>query len=89
MHTTRRPDVIARVRRASRAPLPESERRQLDLLVAGLGPIAAARSLGVKVGTLHSARTGADVNPSTRATMQASGWLLPSEGTSNEQCAAL
>lgn len=77
-YTTKRPDVIARARRQprpSRAPLPESERVQLERLAVSMGPIAAARALGVKVDTLHSARSGAPINPSTREAMLASGWL--------------
>lgn len=79
-YTAKRPDVIQRSRRQSRprrAPLPESEQVQLERMACSMGPIAAARALGVKVDTLHSARSGAPVNPSTRSTMLASGWLLP------------
>lgn len=79
-YTNKRPDVIQRARRASRpsrAPLPEVERVQLDGLAASLGPIAAARALGITVNTFHSARSGAPINPSTREAMIARQWLQP------------
>lgn len=50
-------------------------------VIAGLGPITAAPSLGVKVDTLKSAASGRDVNPSTRATLIASCWLKESLAT--------
>jgi DNA-binding CsgD family transcriptional regulator len=70
-----------RQRPERRAALPEVERRQLLRLAAGLGPIAAARALGITVNTFQAALSGAAINPSTRATMLNSGWLLSEEST--------
>jgi hypothetical protein len=58
-----------------RAPLVDQERAALRRLMANLGPNIAARTLGIKPSTLHSAALGNDVNPSTARQLHESYWF--------------
>jgi hypothetical protein len=64
-----------RTRRQNRAPLAESERQQLARLGASLGPLVAARTVGLDFETFKAAVAGNAINPSTAERIRSSGWL--------------
>jgi len=81
-YTNKRPDAIQRTRRRqrpSRAPLAESERQQLARLGASLGPLVAARTVGLDFETFKAAVAGNAINPSTAAKLRNSPWLANTE----------
>lgn len=77
MQRARRADK--RTRRQNRAPLAEAERQQLARLGASLGPLVAARTVGLDFETFKAAVAGNAINPSTAAKLRASPWLTNTE----------